>query len=170
MLRRASRSVATAAAVAALYVVLSALSSALGLTFGPVQCRFSEALTLLPYFMPEAVPGLFVGCLVTNLASTVGPLDMVLGPAATLAAALWTAKMPNKWLAGVPPVVCNAAAVGAMLAWYEAGATAAFAPLLAYHAVTVGIGEAAACWGLGPVLLAAMARIPALRRRLRGRE
>ena len=86
-----------------------------------IRCRFSEALTVLPFFLPEAIPGLFVGCLVTNLMSTVGPLDIILGSMATLLAALWTAKMPNKWLAPLPPVICNAVIIGAMIAWYEAG-------------------------------------------------
>ena len=81
------RQLATAAIIAALYTVMSLMSSVFGLTYGPIQCRFSEALTVLPFFLPEAVPGLFVGCLVTNLMSTVGPLDIVIGSMATLLAA-----------------------------------------------------------------------------------
>ena len=71
MSKWSSRQLATAAIIAALYTVMSLMSSVFGLTYGAIQCRFSEALTVLPFFLPEAVPGLFVGCLVTNLMSTV---------------------------------------------------------------------------------------------------
>ena len=80
MSKWSTRQIATAAIIAALYTVMSLLSSIFGLTYGPIQCRFSEALTVLPFFLPEAVPGLFVGCLVTNLMSTVGPLDIISAP------------------------------------------------------------------------------------------
>lgn len=141
MSKWSTRQIATAAIIAALYTVMSMLSSIFGLTYGPIQCRFSEALTVLPFFLPEAVPGLFVGCLVTNLMSTVGPLDIIFGSMATLLAALWTAKMPNKFLATLPPVICNAVIIGAMIAWYEGGFSAQFPALFAYNALTVGIGE-----------------------------
>ncbi len=61
MSKWSTRQIATAAIIAALYTVMSLLSSIFGLTYGPIQCRFSEALTVLPFFLPEAVPGLFVG-------------------------------------------------------------------------------------------------------------
>ena len=147
MSKWSTRQIATAAIIAALYTVMSLLSSILGLTYGPIQCRFSEALTVLPFFLPEAVPGLFVGCLVTNLMSTVGPLDI-------------------KFLATLPPVICNAVIIGAMIAWYEGGFSAQFPALFAYNALTVGIGEAIACCVLGLLLLEVMPRIPALRGRL----
>ena len=166
MSKWSSRQLATAAIIAALYTVMSLMSSVFGLTYGAIQCRFSEALTVLPFFLPEAVPGLFVGCLVTNLMSTVGPLDIILGSMATLLAALWTAKMPNKWLAPLPPVICNAVIIGAMIAWYEAGFGPGFGAAFAYPAVTVGIGEAIACYVLGMLLLAILPRVPALRGRL----
>lgn len=166
MSKWSSRQLATAAIIAALYTVMSLMSSVFGLTYGAIQCRFSEALTVLPFFLPEAIPGLFVGCLVTNLMSTVGPLDIILGSMATLLAALWTAKMPNKWLAPLPPVICNAVIIGAMIAWYEAGFGPGFGAAFAYNAVTVGIGEAIACYVLGMLLLAILPCVPALRGRL----
>ena len=166
MSKWSSRQLATAAIIAALYTVMSLMSSVFGLTYGAIQCRFSEALTVLPFFLPEAIPGLFVGCLVTNLMSTVGPLDIILGSMATLLAALWTAKMPNKWLAPLPPVICNAVIIGAMIAWYEAGFGPGFGAAFASNAVTVGIGEAIACYVLGMLLLAILPRVPALRGRL----
>ena len=158
MSKWSTRQLVTAAIIAALYTVMSLMSSVFGLTYGPIQCRFSEALTVLPFFLPEAVPGLFVGCLVTNLMSTVGPLDIIFGSMATLLAALWTAKMPNKWLAPLPPVL--------MIAWYECGFTAQFPALFAWNAFTVGLGEAIACYVLGLLLLAILPQIPALRGRL----
>ena len=157
---------ATAAVVGAAYAVLSIFGSAFSMTFGPVQCRFAEALCVLPFFFPETAGGLFVGCLVTNLMSTVGPLDIIFGSMATLLAALWTAKMPNKFLATLPPVLCNGVIIGAMIAWYEGGFSAQFPALFAYNALTVGIGEAIACCVLGLLLLEVMPRIPALRGRL----
>ena len=161
-----TKKLTAAALTGAAYAVLSYFGSVFGITYGPIQCRFSEALCVLPFFLPEAVPGLFVGCLVTNLMSTVGPLDIIFGSMATLLAALWTAKMPNKFLATLPPVICNAVIIGAMIAWYEGGFSAQFPALFAYNALTVGIGEAIACCVLGLLLLEVMPRIPALRGRL----
>ena len=166
MSKWSTRQIATAAIIAALYTVMSLLSSIFGLTYGPIQCRFSEALTVLPFFLPEAVPGLFVGCLVTNLMSTVGPLDIIFGSMATLLAALWTAKMPNKFLATLPPVICNAVIVGAEIAWFSTQEGAAFWPAFAFNSLTVGIGEAAACFILGSLLLRVLPRVPALKGRI----
>ena len=157
------RQIATAGIIAAIYAVLSLFSSVFGIAYGPIQCRFSEALTVLPFFLPEAIPGLFVGCLVTNLMSTVGPLDLIFGSLATLLAALWTRRMPNKWLAPLPPVICNAVIIGAMIAWYEVGFTETFWGMFAFNALTVGIGEAIACYVLGLLLLQVVSRTPTLR-------
>ena len=157
------RQIALSGVIAAVYAVLSLFSSVFGIAYGPIQCRFSEALTVLPFFLPEAIPGLFVGCLVTNLMSTVGPLDLIFGSLATLLAALWTRRMPNKWLAPLPPVICNAVIIGAMIAWYEVGFTETFWGMFAFNALTVGIGEAIACYVLGLLLLQVVSRTPTLR-------
>ena len=154
-----------AALTAAAYAVLSYFGSIFGITYGPIQCRFSEALTVLPFILPEAIPGLFIGCLVTNLMSTVGPLDIIFGSLATLIAAIWTRKMPNKWLAPLPPVICNAVIIGAMIAWYEVGFTGAFWASFAFNAFTVGLGEAIACYVLGLLLLQVLSRSSLLRGR-----
>ena len=82
-----TRELTLAALVAALYAVLSYFGNIFGLTYGPVQCRFAEALCVLPFLFPATAPGLFVGCLITNLMSTVGALDIVFGSLATLLAA-----------------------------------------------------------------------------------
>lgn len=163
--RFTTRQLATAGIIAALYTVLSLFSNVFGIAYGPIQCRFSEALTVLPFFLPEAVPGLFIGCLVTNLMSTVGPLDIIFGSLATLLAALWTRRMPSKWLAPLPPVLCNAVIIGAMIAWYEVGFTGAFSGAFAYNAFTVGLGEAIACYVLGLLLLQLLPRVPAFHSR-----
>lgn len=161
--RFTTKQLATAGIIAAIYAVLSLFSSVFGIAYGPIQCRFSEALTVLPFFLPEAIPGLFIGCIVSNLMSTVGPLDLIFGSLATLLAALWTRRMPNKYLAPLPPVICNAVIIGAMIAWYEVGFTDAFWGMFAFNAFTVGIGEAIACYVLGLLLLRALSRLPAFR-------
>ncbi|MBU5435795.1 QueT transporter family protein [Pseudoflavonifractor sp. MSJ-37] len=148
-----------AAMVAALYAVLSYFGNIFGLTYGPIQCRFSEALCVLPFLFPATVPGLFVGCLITNLMSTVGPLDIVLGSLATLLAAFLTSRMPNRWLAPLPPVICNGVIIGAMIAWYEVGFGPRFWGLFAFNGITVALGELLACYVLGEILLTVLPRV-----------
>lgn len=147
---------ARAAVIAALYsalVILSSLTPYGALNFGQVQLRFSEALTVLPYFTPAAVPGLFIGCLVSNIAGSamgvgLGLPDIVLGSLATLAAAWCSCLLRKcKWLVPLPPVLFNAVAVGFIL---NIGLKL---PLFA-SMLLVGAGEAVACYGLGlPLLL-----------------
>ena len=116
------------ALIAAIYVALTMLSNALNLAYGPIQLRFSEAMTVLPFLMPEASWGLFIGCVLSNILSPYGPLDMIVGSAATLLAALLTARCRNKWTAALPPVLCNAILIGALIAWEEAGVGNGFPP------------------------------------------
>ena len=151
--RFSTRYLVRAALIAAVYVALTYVAGVMNLAYGPVQFRFSEALTVLPFLLPEAVPGLFVGCVVSNLISPYGALDLVVGSFATLLAAFWTGKCRRRYLAPLPPVVCNAALVGAMIAWYETGFGAGFPLAFAYNALTVGAGEAAVCYLLGLPLL-----------------
>ena len=164
--RFSTRYLVRAALIAAVYVALTYLAGVMNLAYGTVQFRFSEALTVLPFLLPEAVPGLFIGCVVSNLLSPYGALDLVVGSLATLLAALWTSKCRNRYIAPLPPVVCNAVLVGAMLAWYEAGSSAGFAPAVAYNALTVGVGEAAVCYALGLPLLRVLENRGALRRKV----
>ena len=144
---------ATAGVVGAAYAALARFGSICGVTYGPIQCRFSEALCILPFFLPETAWGLGVGCLIANLLSPYGVLDIVVGSAATLLAALLTARCKKKWLAPLPPVVANTVLVGLILAYEQAGTSAAFWPTYAFNALTVGLGEAVACYGLGGLLL-----------------
>lgn len=161
MMRRFSvRDLTLAAMVAALYAVMGYFGSSFGLTFGPIQFRFAEALTILPFLFPAAAPGLFVGCLTVNLLSPYGPLDIIVGSAATLIAALWTGRLKNKWLAPLPPVICNTVLVGFTIGWAEAGGfTAALPAAWAWNGFTVGVGELGACYILGMLLLELLPRI-----------
>ena len=146
-----------------LAAILAAVYAALTVTlpipqYAGIQCRLSEALTVLPFFFPAATPGLVVGCFIANLFSPYS-LDMVFGTAATLLACLITQRMPGKWLAPLPPVLCNAVIVGAELAWFQTGFTAAFWPAYAFNAFTVGVGELLACYILGSLIIRVLPRI-----------
>ena len=154
------RDLTLAALIAAVYAALT-----LGLPLPPyagIQLRVAEAMTVLPFLFPAATPGLFVGCFIVNLFSPY-PLDLVFGTLATLLACLMTQHVPNRWLAPLPPVLCNAVIVGAEIAWYEAGFGPGFWPAYAYNAFTVGVGELIACVILGELLLTALPKVPALR-------
>ena len=129
-----------------------------------VQLRIAEAMTLLPFLFPEAIPGLAVGCFLANLLGSPFVLDWVFGTLATLLAALWTRKMPNKWLAALPPVLCNAVIVGAEIAYFTVLDGGAFGPAYALNAATVGLGELIACYLLGVPLINWISKTPGLRR------
>lgn len=160
MRKCSTRDLTLAAMVAALYAVMSYFGNIFGLTFGPIQFRFAEALTVLPFLFPATVPGLFVGCLITNLLSPYGPLDIVVGSAATLIAALWTSRVKNRWMAPLPPVICNAVLVGFTIGWAEAGGfTAALPAAWVFNGLTVGLGELGACYVLGMLLLYVLPRV-----------
>ena len=164
--RFTTHQLATAGVIAALYALLAYFASIFGIAYGPIQCRFSEALCVLPFLFPAATPGLFVGCLVANLLSPYGALDIIFGSLATLLAAVWTQHTHHKWLAPLPPVLCNAVIVGAVISFQQTGFTGAFAGAFVYNAVTVGVGEAIACYVLGGVLLTVLPKVPALRRQM----
>lgn len=163
-----TRRLAAAGLIAAIYTtatLLLPIPQYLG-----VQFRVAEAMTVLPFLFPEAIPGLVVGCFLANLLGSPIMLDWVFGTLATLLAALWTRRMPNPWLAALPPVLCNALIVGAEIAWFSVQDGAAFLPAFLINALTVGLGEAAACYVLGIPLLRLLPRIPSLRGRLAARE
>jgi len=133
-----------AAAIAAIYVVITLTFGFMG--FGPVQFRISEALTVLPYFTPAAIPGLFIGCLISNLVGS-SLLDIIFGSLATLIAAILSYKMPKKFLVPLPPVLVNAIVVPIILK------ITMNAPFL-MSIITVGLGQVLACYGIGyPLIL-----------------
>ena len=129
-----------------------------GIAYGPIQCRFSEALCVLPFLTPAATPGLFLGCLAANLLSPYGALDIVFGSLATLLAAFWTQHIRHKWLAPLPPVICNAVIVGAVVTVQQVPAEL-FWGTFAYNAFTIGLGEALACYILGGLLLTQLPKL-----------
>ena len=153
MKQRSVKDLTAAAVVAALYTALSLLSNSLGIAFGPVQCRFSEALTLLPMILPSSVYGLTVGCLLTNILSPYGLPDLIVGTLATFLAADLTRRCKKDRLGALPPVLYNAFLVGALLAFQQTGFGSAFPAAFCYQALTVGLGQLIACYGLGIPLL-----------------
>ncbi len=143
-----------AAAIAALYVVLTGVSAATGLASGVVQVRLSEALTVLPFFTPAAIPGLFAGCLLSNVLTGCALWDVIFGSVATLLGALGTyALREYRHLVWLPPVLANMAIVPWVLQ-LAYGAQAAIGFLM----ITVGAGEIISCGLFGTLLLAALER------------
>lgn len=158
------RQLTLAAIIAAAYASLTLALPAL--SYGVVQIRFSEALTVLPFLFPAATPGVILGCFIANILSPYGLIDVVIGTLATGLAAYLTGRMSRNWLAPLPPVLCNALLIGAMIAWYEVGFTALFAGTFTFNALTVGVGQLVACYGLGMPLLVALPKIDYLRGRM----
>ena len=152
------RDIVFSALVGALYVVLCYFGNIFGLNFGVIQCRFAEALTVLPFLCPATAWGLFAGCILSNLLSPYGLPDLIFGSLATLLAGLLTARCRSKWLAPLPPVLLNGLIVGALLAWYETGFTAAFPGVFLFNALSVGISELLVCCILCLPLLAVLTK------------
>jgi len=139
------------AIIAALYTVFTLLIAPFA--YGPVQFRLSEALTVLPFIMPEAILGLFIGCIISNILSPYGFLDLLCGSLATLLAAYLTSRATNKWLAPLPPVIVNAVVIGAVIT-ISMSEGEAFMATYALNALNVGVGQVVVCYGLGiPLLL-----------------
>lgn len=144
--------------VAALYVELTLIASAMGLASGQIQLRLSEALTILPCFFPAAVPGLFVGCLLANLLTGCVLWDVAVGSLATLLGALGTRLLrKSRWLAVLPPIVSNILLVPPVLVWaYGVEESIPFLML------TVGLGEVLSCGVLGELMYSALDKHRAL--------
>lgn len=151
---QATRRLARGAVIAALYTALTLLLAPI--SYGQFQVRLSEAMTLLPILLPEAVPALAVGCLLSNILGGCTIFDIVFGTLATLLAALCTRRLRGKlWLAAAMPVLFNGVIVGAVVHYCYSPAF----PLLLCM-LTVAIGEAIACMIVGPLLIGALRRIP----------
>lgn len=139
-----------AAVIAALYVVLTYVFSAFA--SGVIQVRVSEALTILPAFTPAAIPGLVIGCLLSNTLTGCVLLDIIFGSVATLIGALGSyALRRHTWLVPIPPIVSNMIIVPFVLR-FAYGATDAFPFMIA----TVGAGEIISCYLLGMILYGAL--------------
>ena len=143
-----------AALIAALYVVLTIFINAfgLGLANGAIQIRISEALTVLPYFTPAAIPGITIGCLLSNLLIGCPPLDIIFGTCATLLGALGSYALRRyKWLVPLPPIIANTIIVPYVLRYaYD------IPDAIPYLMATVGAGEVISCYILGMFLLCSL--------------
>lgn len=172
MRTRPIRTLTEIGVIAALYAALTLVLPIA--SYGPIQCRLSEALTILPVFTPAAIPGLTLGCFIANLvglsmgANVAGAWDLLLGTVATLLAALCTYWFRGvllrgwPWLSLIPPVIFNAVIVGGELTF------ALFDPpswgIFGLCAAEVGIGEAVAVFAGGSLLHLALTRSGADRR------
>ena len=158
------------------------------LSWGPVQLRVSEAITVLAFFTPAAIPGLMLGSVVANLysfASTGSPLallDVVFGSVGTLLGAVWTWRFRSSTALGLlGPVLANALIVPAYLPLLVKGLGLYKIPLLGvdfegrwlpmylFGFVSVAIGQAVVMYGLGLPLLVALRRL-GLQERFDGRN
>lgn len=154
-----AKSLVRAAMIAALYAALTLIFQPI--SYGPVQFRVAEALTLLPVLTADAVPGLFVGCLLANLLGGSLWYDVVFGSVATLLAAVCTRLLRRKpALAAAMPVVFNGLIVGPVVyfAWSKTPDAAFSLPLMLTDMGTVAFGEAVVCFVLGLLLLGALKR------------
>ena len=138
--------------IAALYVALTFVSSAFGLASGVIQVRLSEVLTVLPYFTPAAIPGLAIGCLLSNWLTGCSLPDIIFGTVATLIGAVGTYLLRKfKWMAPVPPIVANMLIVPWVLRL-----SYGVPDSIPYMMATVGTGEVISCGMLGMALLIAL--------------
>ena len=140
-----------AAMIAAIYVVLTYVFAPF--SFGEVQVRIAEALTILPVFTPAAIPGLFVGCLIGNILGGAILPDIIFGSLATLIGAFFTYQLrdKNKFLAPLPPIAANTIVVPFVLRYGYGVALP-----IPFMMLTVGVGELLSCGVLGMVLYFAL--------------
>lgn len=143
-----------AAMIAAIYVALTILGASF--SFGEVQVRIAESLTILPAFTSAAIPGLFVGCLIGNLLATAVLWDIIFGSLATLIGAMMTyiLRNRNKYLAPLPPIIANTLVVPFVLR-YAYGMDLPIPIMM----LSVGLGEIISCAILGMLLYNALYRV-----------
>ncbi len=137
------------AIIAALYVVLTLVSALFGLSSGAIQVRISEALTILPVFTPAAIPGLFIGCIISNILVDAVILNVAFGSLATLIGAILTRALRNisPYIAIIPPILSNMLIVPYIIIKAYGSADSYFFLML-----TVGIGEIISCGVFGMIL------------------
>ena len=141
-----------AALIAAIYTVLTMIAAGFDLASGAIQVRFSEALTIMPFFSPAAIPGLTIGCLLSNILTGCALPDIIFGTLATFLGAIGSyALRKNRFLCAVPPIVSNALIIPFVLtyAYHIPGGVPLFM-------LTVGLGVLISCMGLGQILLQAL--------------
>ena len=151
------RFITLSATIAALYVVLTLIAAAMGLASNSIQIRFSEALCVLTFFTPAAVPGLTIGCFIANLITGAAPLDLFLGTFATFLGAIGGYYLrKSKWIITLPTVLANTLIIPFVIVYgYDNGSTVALLPL---YALTIFIGEFISAAILGTGLLAILKR------------
>ena len=155
-MKRNTLSLTRAALIAALYVILTFISQMFGLASGVIQIRLSETLTVIPLFYKEAIPGLWIGCIIANILTGCAPWDVVFGSLATLLGAIGTYYIGRKKpiLGPIFPIISNMVIVPLVLqAVY--GVKESFI----FLAVTVGIGEVICCGLLGWQLYKALKNV-----------
>lgn len=140
-----------AAMIAAIYVVLTYVFAPF--SFGEIQVRIAEALTILPVFTPAAIPGLFIGCLIGNMIGGAILPDIIFGSIATLLGAFFTYQLcrSRQLLAPLPPILANTLIVPFVLRFGYGVALP-----IPFMMLTVGIGEILSCGVLGLVLYFAL--------------
>lgn len=149
-----NKSLARGAMIAALYAAITLVLAPI--SYGEIQVRLAEAMTLLPVLLPEAVPALAVGCLLANILGGCTILDIVFGTLATLLAAICTRRLRHHIrAASAMPVLFNGLIVGAVVHFGYAPAMP-----LPLCMLFVAIGEAISCMLLGPMLLRMLKRLP----------
>ena len=159
--RFSTRAIVRAGVIAAIYVALTLIFQPI--SFGAIQFRIAEALTLLPILTADAVPGLFVGCLLANLLGGGVWFDVALGSVATLLAALCTRKFRDRpALAAIFPTIFNGLIVGPVVyfAYVRAPGDPVSIGTLLFNMGTVALGELVVCYVLGLLLLYALKRLP----------
>lgn len=148
--KNVTKQVTIAGLIAALYVVLVLVFNFA--SFGPVQARVAEMLSILPYFTPAAIPGLFIGCLIGNIVGGAALLDIIFGSLTTLLAAIVAYRVRRfKWLVGLPAVLFNAVSVGFILKYVYVDAAPIYLLMLSVLA-----GQVVAVYILGMPLLYAL--------------
>lgn len=141
-----------AGVIGALYVVLTLFAQGFDLASGAIQCRFSEALTILPFFTPAAIPGVTIGCLLSNILMGSALPDIIFGTLATFLGCAGTYLLRrHRFLCSLPPVVSNALIIPFVLK-FAYGMT----DLVPVMMFTVGAGEVITCVIFGEILLNAL--------------
>ena len=147
-----TRNLVFSALIASIYVVLTLLLRPI--SYGPIQFRVSEALCVLPYFTPAAIPGVFIGCLISNLLGGAVLMDIVFGSLATLIGAIGSWLLRRKrWLVSLPPILSNTLIIPWVLKFAYGSED-----LVWYMMITIGIGEILAIGVLGQLLISVLAK------------
>ncbi len=145
------------AVISALYFCITMLTAPI--SFGPIQIRIGESLTLLPVLFPESAIGLAVGCALANISSPFGLVDVIIGSLVTLVAGLLSAKCKNVYIAGLPPVLLNAIILP--IVWMYLGVEEFYFLNVLY----LTISQSIVVYLIGVPIVKAVSKVPALNRK-----